>query len=82
MDADRSRFSHFTNDQHKELKKTFEETGVEIQTVATDVANLPAPKVVEISGNLFFSPALPTSEPAAVGALWANNGVVTVGNGP
>lgn len=81
MDADRSRFSHFTVDQHKELKKTFEETEAEIAAVVADVADLPDPAVVNTGGNLFFSPALPTSDPGVAGALWASTGVVTVSAG-
>ncbi|MEW9808593.1 hypothetical protein [Mesorhizobium marinum] len=36
---------------------------------------------VDADGNVIVT-GLPTSEPAAVGALWSNNGVLTVSDGP
>lgn len=36
---------------------------------------------VAADGNVIVT-GCPTAEPAAVGALYANNGVLTIGNGP
>ena len=36
---------------------------------------------VNAAGNLVVT-GLPTTEPATVGAMWSNNGVLTVSDGP
>ena len=71
MEVGRSKLSHFTNDQASELMRLFARVAEGDVGLARDA-----------DGNVSFSPALPTSEPAAVGALWTNTLVVTVSNGP
>lgn len=70
MDVGRSKLSHFTNDQASELMRLF-----------ARVAEGDVGLALDSDGNVSFSPALPTSEPATVGALWTNTLVVTVSNG-
>ena len=71
MEVGRSQLSHFTADQAGDLIKLF-------GRVAEGDIGLS----VDSSGNVSFSPALPTSEPATVGALYTNTNVVTISNGP
>lgn len=65
MEVNRSQLSRFTSDQAKEIAELFRAI----------------PVVVNDNGTVQFSPALPTSEPATVGALYTNSGVITISNG-
>lgn len=65
MDFGGSKFSHFTAMQKQELLEAF----------------AAIPLNVAANGTVSFSPALPTTEPATVGALYTATGVLTISNG-
>lgn len=66
MDVKASQLTKFTVPQQQELARLF-------RAIPLDVAD---------NGTVSFSPALPTTEPATVGALYTNSGVLTISNGP
>lgn len=70
MEVGRSQLSHFTADEASDLIKLFGRVAEGDVGLSRDA-----------SGNVSFSPALPTSKPATAGSLWANTLVVTVSNG-